>query len=101
MTVNIGNQEFRSYTEAKRHAKNILNQHSIGRDVEPEEMCFLVDALRLRGKRGLEKIGCGVSRIYINHNQYGHRGFLLSVLMVPTPILAISNVLRDTPNAVR
>mgnify|MGYP001055084577 CR=1 FL=1 len=77
MTVNIGNQEFRSYTEAKRHAKNILNQHSIGRDVEPEEMCFLVDALRLRGKRGLEKIGCGVSRIYINHNQYGHRGFFI------------------------
>jgi Protein of unknown function (DUF3223) len=54
-----------------------LAKYKVGDAVTDQERDFLVAALRLRGAKGLEKIGTGVHRIYIDTNSFGTYCFFL------------------------
>lgn len=75
--MEIGPFSFKNWGDASSFAKEVLNKHRLGEEVTDHEKDFLIAALKLRGQRGLEKIGCGVHRIWVDNNKFGGRGFFL------------------------
>lgn len=75
--IEIGPFSFKNWGDASKFAKEVLNKHRLGEEVTNHEKDFLIAALHLRGQRGLEKIGCGVRRIWVDNNEFSGRGFFL------------------------
>ena len=75
--IKLGPFNFSIWTDAFDFARNVLAKYNVGDTVTDQERDFLVAALRLRGAKGLEKIGTGVHRIYIDTNSFGTYCFFL------------------------
>jgi sRNA-binding regulator protein Hfq len=75
--IKLGPFNFPTWTDAFEFARNTLAKYKVGDAVTDQERDFLVAALRLRGAKGLEKIGTGVHRIYIDTNSFGTCCFFL------------------------
>ena len=75
--IKLGPFNFLTWTNAFDFARNVLAKYNVGDTVTDQERDFLVAALRLRGAKGLEKIGTGVHRIYIDTNSFGTYCFFL------------------------
>jgi hypothetical protein len=69
--IHLGPLTFPNYDEAHAHAHGILAKYKRGETVADQERDFLIDVLKLRGPEGLEKIGAGIKRIYIDDNKFG------------------------------
>jgi hypothetical protein len=75
--IKLGPFNFSTWTDAFDFARNTLAKYNVGDTVTDQERDFLVAALRFRGAKGLEKIGTGVHRIYIDTNSFGTRCFFV------------------------
>jgi hypothetical protein len=73
----FGEKQFSSLKKAMGHAQTILNKGNLGDTVEKEDFEFLLDALKKNGQEGIRKIGVGVTKITIETNDWGKRGFYL------------------------
>jgi hypothetical protein len=70
--IAVGNKTFKNWSEAKSFAKILYDKYKFeGGVLSEEDKMFFYEALKLRGARGLEKIGCGINKIFIRANGYG------------------------------
>ena len=75
--IHIGPFTFHSYDEARTYAHDILAKYKKGETVTDQERDFLIFVLKLRGSDGLEKIGAGIKRIYVDNNKFENLCFHL------------------------
>lgn len=69
--INLGPFTFHNYEEAFTFTHDTLAKYKKGETVTDHERNFLIAILKLRGPDGLEKIGCGIKRIYVDENKFG------------------------------
>ena len=75
--IHLGSSTFHNYDEAYACTHDILVKYKKGETVTDQERDYLIDVLKLRGPEGLEKIGAGIKRIYIDGNKFGSLCFHL------------------------
>jgi hypothetical protein len=68
--IHLGPFTFHSYDEARTYAHDILAKYKKSETVTDQERDFLIYVLKLRGSDGLEKIGAGIKRIYVDSNKF-------------------------------
>jgi hypothetical protein len=69
--INLGPFTFHNYEEAFTLAHDTLAKYKKGETVTDQERNFLIAVLKLRGPEGLDKISCGIKRIYVDENKFG------------------------------
>ena len=75
--IHLGPLTFNNYDEARAYVHDILVKYKKSETVTDQERDFLIDVLKLRGPEGMEKIGAGIKRIYIDGNKFGSLCFHL------------------------
>jgi len=74
MKIQVDDHVFSGIGKLKEYLKYILNSYSINQEVSKEDLRFIISCMNLT-EHGKKKIGTGVSKITVDDNHLGSKGF--------------------------